>query len=72
MSIRTNLRRGRSHIIIALVMAIAGTLVVRIEEQALQREIGKTPPDRLVAAKGLLPREQAKAAPAQPADGERR
>jgi len=44
-SIRENLRKGRSHLIIAAILIIAGTIVVRIEDRTLQTEAGKPIPD---------------------------
>jgi len=41
MSFRENLRKGRSHLIIAAVLLVAGTIVVSIEDKALQRETGR-------------------------------
>ncbi|GFM30073.1 MULTISPECIES: hypothetical protein [unclassified Novosphingobium] len=49
MSIRENLRRGRSHIITAIVLIVAGALVVHIEDRNLQRESGEPVPDHAAA-----------------------
>ena len=54
MSIRENLRRGRSHLIIAAVLIIAGAIVVSIEDQTLHDEAGKPMP-----VHGALPNDQA-------------
>ncbi|WP_054946728.1 hypothetical protein [Novosphingobium sp. KN65.2] len=51
MSIRENLRRGRSHIITAVVLIVAGALVVQIEDRNLQREAGKPAPDHAAPIK---------------------
>lgn len=50
MSFRRNLRRARSHLIIVVVLIVAGTLVVRIEDRNLNRETGKAIPQRSIAA----------------------
>lgn len=43
-SIRENLRRGRSHLIIAGTLAIFGPMIVAIEDRELQEQAGKAPP----------------------------
>ncbi|MCB2047123.1 MAG: hypothetical protein KDE32_02715 [Novosphingobium sp.] len=52
MSVRKNLVRGRSHIIMALALIVAGTVIVQIEDEALQKEVGKAPPDHFKALHG--------------------
>lgn len=44
MSWRDNLRKGRSHVITVVVLIVASGIIVRIEDETLQREAGKTPP----------------------------
>jgi hypothetical protein len=43
MSWRNGLRKGRSHLLFALVLAAGGLLVVNIEDDTLERETGGTP-----------------------------
>ncbi|MFY9350216.1 MAG: SPOR domain-containing protein [Sphingobium sp.] len=43
MSFREGLRKGRSHLIFATILAVAGTLVVRIEDDHLEQETGRRP-----------------------------
>ncbi|MCJ2188116.1 hypothetical protein [Novosphingobium beihaiensis] len=50
MSFRENLRRGRSHLIIALIMIVAGVIIVNIEDRTLQEEAGKPVPDHAFSA----------------------
>lgn len=54
MSFRQSLRRARSHIIIIIVLIAAGTTVVRIEDDNLERETGKPVPDTIISGKGAL------------------
>ncbi len=45
MSLRDGLRKGRSHLLFALVLAAGGLLVVNIEDETLEQETnGKPPP----------------------------
>lgn len=53
MSFRENLRRGRSHLIIAAVLIVAGAVVVTIEDRNLKRETGKPIPDRAAQLREL-------------------
>lgn len=46
MSFREGLRKGRSHLIFATILAFAGTLVVRIEDDHLEQETGRRPAPR--------------------------
>lgn len=46
MSFRENLRRGRSHLITAVVLIVAGVVIVNIEDRNLQRAAGKPLPER--------------------------
>lgn len=43
MSWRRNLRKGRSHLIFCVILIVAGTIVVRMEDKALTRETGSHP-----------------------------
>ncbi|WP_066858838.1 SPOR domain-containing protein [Sphingobium sp. TCM1] len=43
MSWREGLRKGRSHLLFALILAVAGTLIVHIEDNNLERETGHRP-----------------------------
>jgi hypothetical protein len=52
MRFRQNLRRARSHLITIVVLLIAGTIIVRIEDRNLAREIGKPKPDHSLPALG--------------------
>lgn len=45
MSFRGNLRRARSHILIIVVLIVAGTIIVNIEDKNLSRETGREIPD---------------------------
>jgi len=45
MSFRENVRRARSHILISVVLIVAGTIIVNIEDRNLSRETGKEIPD---------------------------
>ena len=47
MTFRENLRRARSHLIIVVIMLVAGYFVVRIEDRNLEQEIGKPAPQHL-------------------------
>jgi hypothetical protein len=40
MSLRENLRRGRSHLITAAVLLATGLVVIGIEDSTLEREVG--------------------------------
>lgn len=53
MSFRENLRRGRSHLIIAAVLIVAGAVVVTIEDRNLKRETGKPIPDHAAQLREL-------------------
>ena len=44
MNWKKGLRRGRSHLLMAAILAIAGSIVVSMEDDALERETGKAPP----------------------------
>lgn len=46
MNWREGLRRGRSHVIFVIVLAVAGTTVVRIENDTLEAETGTRPAPR--------------------------
>lgn len=46
MSFREGLRKGRSHLIFATILAVAGTLVVSIEDDHLEQETGGRPAAR--------------------------
>jgi hypothetical protein len=48
MRFREKLRRGRSHLLIALLMIVTAAIVVRIEDENLADEAGKPVPDRAV------------------------
>lgn len=53
MSFRENLRRGRSHLITAIILIVASIVIVRIEDRNLQREIGKPIPRHQVPIEAL-------------------
>lgn len=55
MSWRSNLRKGRSHLITVAILLIASTIIVKIEDSALQREAGKRPPEHRLDAVGSWP-----------------
>ncbi|MFC0303918.1 hypothetical protein [Rhizorhabdus histidinilytica] len=44
MSWRDNLRKGRSHLITVAILLVASSVIVRIEDSALQREAHKPQP----------------------------
>jgi hypothetical protein len=44
MSLRENLRRGRSHLITAAVLLATGLVVVAIEDSTLESEVGSGGP----------------------------
>lgn len=56
MSFREGLRKGRSHLIFATILAVAGTLVVHIEDDHLEQETGRRPAPRAVVPKIDRPR----------------
>ena len=43
MSWKRNLRKGRSHFVLCLVLIVAGMIVVRMEDRALTRDTGSHP-----------------------------
>lgn len=43
MNWKKGFRRGRSHLIMAAILAIAGSIIVRMEDDALRQETGKAP-----------------------------
>ena len=47
MSLRENLRRGRSHLITAAVLLATGLVVIGIEDSTLESEVGSKPPGSL-------------------------
>jgi hypothetical protein len=49
MSFRENLRRGRSHLLLVVVMIVTAAFVVATEDENLARETGKPPPQRDIA-----------------------
>lgn len=44
MNWKEGLRKGRSHLLMVAILAIAGSIIVGMEDDALQRETGKVPP----------------------------
>ena len=48
MRFREKLRRGRSHLLIVLLMIATAALVVSIEDENLAKETGKAAPNRAV------------------------
>ncbi|MGX7895969.1 hypothetical protein [Tsuneonella sp. HG222] len=46
MTFGEKLRRGRSHLLVVVVMIVTAAIVVGIEDENLTRETGKSPPDR--------------------------
>lgn len=48
MRFREKLRRGRSHLLIVLVMLVTAAIVVGTEDENLSREAGKPKPDHRV------------------------
>ena len=55
MSFRRNLRNARSHLIIVVVLIVAGVIIVRIEDRNLKRETGKPIPEHGIVAGHLVP-----------------
>jgi hypothetical protein len=51
LSFRENLRRGRSHLLIVVVMLITAAVVVSIEDENLARETGKPVPENSMGRK---------------------
>ncbi len=49
MRFREKLRRGRSHLLIVMLMLITAAVVVSIEDENLSRQTGKSTPERAVA-----------------------
>ena len=47
MNWKEGFRRGRSHLLMAAILAIAGSIVVRMEDDALRQETGKAPPQSI-------------------------
>ena len=43
MNWKEGFKRGRSHLIMAAILAIAGSIIVRMEDDALRQETGKAP-----------------------------
>ena len=58
MSFRENLRRGRSHILLIVVMIAAASFVVATEDDALTRETGKRPSTRPLPLPALVIKER--------------
>lgn len=55
MSFAANLRKGRSHLIIAAILLIGGHYVVRIENETLAREAEKPIPEHDLAPPATEP-----------------
>ncbi|OWK29943.1 SPOR domain-containing protein [Sphingomonas mucosissima] len=72
MNWREGLRRGRSHVIFVIVLAVGGATVVQIEDNTLEAETGKRPAARSDVPAVALARSTALAPPARtPATADR-